>query len=290
MKKKKRFLLFLVLVFILSACGMKGKDAPKEEKEQVENTRGEDKQEGDTQEKNTQEEGEQEGEKQEETKPEENDSQTEPDPSNNNEADTPKPDPGTPDLELSGKPLEFFGGSFHDEEGFTFDGFTLMSDYEIFEKRMELTETEVAPRLVEQEVSRKWEGFTQTVDFYQISIPGYPEAVGTLIRYNFFEKQFMNGGMTIEFPDYESAVAFLKEKDLELMSVSVEDPEGKFSKTEGENSCLFMYLDKRNIAIQMDAHITEEGKGQVSIFFSENVSRCGTVNNDSLYFKFEEKK
>ena len=74
------------------------------------------------------------------------------------------------------------------------------------------------------------------------------------------------------------------------MSVSVEDPEGKFSKTEGENSCLFMYLDKRNIAIQMDAHITEEGTGAVSLHFSENVERFGTENNDSLYFKFEEKK
>ena len=256
MKKKKRFLLFVVLVFVLSACGTREKDATKE-KEQV----------GNTQEENIQEEG----------KQEENE-------------DVQKPDPGILDPELSSKPLEFFDASFHDEEGFTFDGFTLTADYEILEKRMELTETEVEPKIVEQEVSNKWEGLTQTVEFYQVSLPGYPDIIQNVISYHFFEKQFIGGKIWIEFPDYKSAVAFLKEKDLELMSVSVEDPEGKFSKTEGENSCLFMYLDKRNIAIQMDAHITEEGTGAVSLHFSENVERFGTENNDSLYFKFEEKK
>ena len=70
------------------------------------------------------------------------------------------------------------------------------------------------------------------------------------------------------------------------MSVSVEDPEGKFSKTEGENSCLFMYLDERNIAIQMGTYITEEGTGVVSLHFPENAVRSGAINNDNLYFEF----
>ena len=40
MKKKKRFLLFVVLAFVLSACAIKGKDEPKEQK-QVGNTQEE---------------------------------------------------------------------------------------------------------------------------------------------------------------------------------------------------------------------------------------------------------
>ena len=96
-----------------------------------------------------------------------------------------KPDPGTPDPELSSKPLEFFGCSFHDEEGFTFDGFPLMADYDILESRMALTETEVKPLIKEQELSRKKKGVIQIVEFYQIPVPGYSGAVGR-VTYNFY--------------------------------------------------------------------------------------------------------
>ena len=96
-----------------------------------------------------------------------------------------KPNPGTPDPELSSKPLEFFGCSFHDEEGFTFDGFPLMADYDILESRMALTETEVKPLIKEQELSRKKKGVIQIVEFYQIPVPGYSGAVGR-VTYNFY--------------------------------------------------------------------------------------------------------
>ncbi len=105
-QKKKRFLLFVVLVFVLSACGTREKDATKE-KEQV----------GNTQEENIQEEG----------KQEENE-------------DVQKPDPGILDPELSSKPLEFFDASFHDEEGFTFDGFSLLDEYEGWKRGNRLTD------------------------------------------------------------------------------------------------------------------------------------------------------
>ena len=105
-QKKKRFLLFVVLAFVLSACAIKGKDESKEQK-QV----------GNTQEENIQEEG----------KQEENE-------------DVQKPDPGILDPELSSKPLEFFDASFHDEEGFTFDGFSLLDEYEGWKRGNRLTD------------------------------------------------------------------------------------------------------------------------------------------------------
>jgi hypothetical protein len=172
-----------------------------------------------------------------------------------------KPDPGTPDPELSSKPLEFFGCSFHDEEGFTFDGFPLMADYDILESRMALTETEVKPLIKEQELSRKKKGVIQIVEFYQIPVPGYSGAVGR-VTYNFYEKEN------------------------EILSVSIEDPEGKLSKTKGEQSYLAFYLDKRNVIIQMDAHVLDGETIEVGVNFSEHAWRSGIEMNDSIYFDF----
>ena len=172
-----------------------------------------------------------------------------------------KPDPGTPDPELSSKPLEFFGCSFHDEEGFTFDGFPLMADYDILESRMALTETEVKPLIKEQELSRKKKGVIQIVEFYQIPVPGYSGAVGR-VTYNFYEKEN------------------------EMLSVSIEDPEGKLSKTKGEQSYLAFYLDKRNVIIQMDAHVLDGETIEVGVNFSEHAWRSGIEMNDSIYFDF----
>ncbi len=295
MKKKKRFLLFLVLVFILSACGTKGKDAPKEEKEQVEDTQGEDKQEGNTQEKNTQEES-----KLEETKPEENDSQTEADPSNNNEADTPKPDPGTPDPELSSRPLEFFRGAFQDGEGFTFDGFTITADYDIMEKRLALTEQQPEIKVTDN-------GATTNLIFYEVVMEEEPEVVGNF-TYMFYKNQFLRGTMSILFPDFEAAKDFIWgiEEELDPVRIPISELEQKMEEGSYEGyavqdlrepeewevpTCSAGYADRRGISVQTSAvkRIERGGKevGVVTIFFIENVPGGGAVKNNSQYFDFD---
>ena len=149
MKKKKRFLLFVVLAFVLSACAIKGKDEPKEQK-QV----------GNTQEENIQEENE----------------------------DVQKPDPGTPDPELSSKPLEFFDASFHDEEGFTFDGFSLLDEYEGLEERLELTEGSQIPKIQE---TKEGDIVITNVVFPMFELEQNPD-VGGRVEYRFYNRKFFN--------------------------------------------------------------------------------------------------
>lgn len=96
--------------------------------------------------------------------------------------------------------------------------------------------------------------------------------------------------MRIEFPEYESAMEFLSKKENEIIMVSIEAPEGKLSKTKGEQSYLAFYLDKRNAIIQMNAHIIEGEKVEVGVNFSEHMWRSGIEMNDSIYFDFEEKE
>ena len=100
------------------------------------------------------------------------------------------------------------------------------------------------------------------MEFYQIPVPGYSGAVGR-VTYNFYEKEN------------------------EILSVSIEDPEGKLSKTKGEQSYLAFYLDKRNVIIQMDAHVLDGETIEVGVNFSEHAWRSGIEMNDSIYFDFE---
>ncbi len=213
-----------------------------------------------------------------------------------------KPDPGTPDPELSSKPLEFFGCSFHDEEGFTFDGFPLMTDYKIMKERMKLTRTEIEP-YVEEDYEGVY-GKEQHIYYVQVSLEDYPEALGN-ITYNFYKEQFAGGSMTITFPDYESAVQYAKEKAGILWSLQEEGLEEKLEEKRekreykgrgiGESEQAYTYsatsLDKRNIYVQITTAINAYQKGVVKIFFLENtpINEPGALKG-SIYFDVEEEE
>ena len=198
-----------------------------------------------------------------------------------------KPDPGTPDPALSSKPLEFFACSFHDEEGFTFDGFPLMADYGIMEKRMEVTETETGPWMTEQDqLPHNIEGKTKMVKYSQISIEQYPDAVGE-VTYIFYEKQLIGGNMVIQFPDFERAKGFFEERGEALAGLDVSEDGAKLVE---EDHASLHYVDKRNIHIDFKVRTLSDQKGEVALDFSENVNRYGMESQDSQYFDFKKKE
>ncbi len=205
--------------------------------------------------------------------------------------------PNEPDPELSSKPLEFFRGSFHDEHGFTFDGFTITADYKIMEERLALTEQQPEIRLVDN-------GNTTILTFYKVSPMDDPEVVGNVV-YMFYKEQFLRGSMSILFPNYESAKDFVKEtgEGLDTVKIPVEELEqienydgytySELREPESWEPYAYSagYVDRRGISIQTSAvkRIEEGGKevGIVTIFFIENVSGGGAAKNNSQYFEFD---
>ncbi|MCI8626715.1 MAG: hypothetical protein HFI40_10610 [Lachnospiraceae bacterium] len=205
--------------------------------------------------------------------------------------------PNEPDPELSSKPLEFFRGAFHDEHGFTFDGFTITADYKIMEERLALTEQQPEIRLVDN-------GNTTILTFYKVSPMDDPEVVGNVV-YMFYKEQFLRGSMSILFPNYESAKDFVREtgEGLDTVKIPVEELEqienydgytySELREPESWEPYAYSagYVDRRGISIQTSAvkRIEEGGKevGVVTIFFIENVSGGGAVKNNSQYFEFD---
>ena len=205
--------------------------------------------------------------------------------------------PNEPDPELSSKPLEFFRGSFHDEHGFTFDGFTITADYKIMEERLALTEQQPEIRLVDN-------GNTTILTFYKVSPMDDPEVVGNVV-YMFYKEQFLRGSMSSLFPKYESAKDFVKEtgEGLDTVKIPVEELEqienydgytySELREPESWEPYAYSagYVDRRGISIQTSAvkRIEEGGKevGIVTIFFIENVPGGGAVKNNSQYFDFD---
>ena len=209
--------------------------------------------------------------------------------------------PNDPDPEISSKPLEFFRGSFHDEHGFTFDGFTITADYKIMEERLALTEQEPKIELVDN-------GDTTILTFWEVSLADDPEVVGNVV-YMFYKEQFLRGSMSILFPDYEAAERFIWEIEEELSTVKipVSELEQQMEEEGGYEGYMFQdlrepeeweaasysagYVDRRGISIQTSAvkRIEEGGKevGVVTIYFIENVPGGGAVKNNSQYFEFD---
>ena len=205
--------------------------------------------------------------------------------------------PNEPDPELSSKPLEFFRGAFHDEHGFTFDGFTITADYKIMEERLALTEQQPEIRLVDN-------GNTTILTFYKVSPMDDPEVVGNVV-YMFYKEQFLRGSMSILFPNYESAKDFVREtgEGLDTVKIPVEELEqienydgytySELREPESWEPYAYSagYVDRRGISIQTSAvkRIEEGGKevGVVTIYFIENVPGGGAVKNNSQYFEFD---
>ena len=258
MKKKKRFLLVVVLAFVLSACAIKGKDEPKEQK-QV----------GNTQEENIQEENE----------------------------DVQKPDPGTPDPELSSKPLEFFDASFHDEEGFTFDGFSLLDEYEGLEERLELTEGSQIPKIQE---TKEGDIVITNVVFPMFELEQNPD-VGGRVEYRFYNRKFFNGKMELEFLSYEDAREYIRQKVDGISAyrdTSYEERQNETGETDGGwwvheseeigKSFDAVYVDQFGAALQFHAEIKEE-TGIVTVTYMENLNfTLPGTREKSVFFEEEE--
>jgi hypothetical protein len=205
--------------------------------------------------------------------------------------------PNTPDPELASKPLEFFRGSFHDEHGFTFDGFTITADYKIMEERLTLTEQEPKIELVDN-------GDTTILTFWEVSLADDPEVVGNVV-YMFYKEQFLRGSMSILFPNYEAAKDFVREtgEGLDTVKIPVEELEqienydgytySELREPESWEPYAYSagYVDRRGISVQTSAvkRIEKGGKevGVVTVFFIENVSGGGAAKNNSQYFEFD---
>ncbi len=200
-------------------------------------------------------------------------------------------------LEKRSEPLAFWESNFHNEDRFTFDGFSLLDGYEGLKKRLELTEGSQTPKIQE---TKEGDIVITYVVFPTFELEQNSDVRGRRVEYCFYNQKFFNGKMELEFMSYEDAREYIRQKVDEISTyrdTSYEERQNETGETDGGwwvheseeigKSFDAVYVDRFGAALQFHAEIKGE-IGIVNVIYMENLNfTLPGTKEKSVFYKNE---